>query len=265
MICFLVPVKSKKLSSDWEKFSKLVDRSLKSINGQKDKNFQIVVACHEFPENRLEHPQVHYVKVDFPPPTLTQSDREKDRQLKEGDKAQKITSAFEYANKNFSVDYYMVVDSDDCIHNGISEYVNAKIESNIPGWYFKKGYFYREGKQMAFLNRLNFNNVCGTCIIIRKDLFNQLIVKKPFLYYFHEKTVLEANLALIPYPKAGAIYSMANGENHLMSQQNIKNLINSPKLFTKTHIKSIYSKLSKYRPRYMSNRFKKAFNFYPVT
>ena len=80
MICFLVPVKSEKLSSDWDKFSELVNRSLKSINGQKDKDFQIVVACHELPTKKFEHPQIHYIQVDFDIPKLTTEDWEKDRQ-----------------------------------------------------------------------------------------------------------------------------------------------------------------------------------------
>ncbi len=264
MICFLIPVKSKKLSSDWEKFSKLVKRSLDSVNGQKNRDFQIVVACHELPSNPLQHEQVHYVQVDFAPPVLTNADRETDRRLKETDKAKKILSAYEFALANFESDYCMVVDSDDCIHNGISEFVNTQVQSNTPGWFFKKGYFYREGKKMAFLNRINFNNACGTCIIIKTNLFEQLFLHEPFLYYHHETMKLDNNVALRPYPKPGAIYSMANGENHLMSQQNIKALINSPKLFTWTHFKSIYSKLSKYRPRYMGNRFKHTYNFYPI-
>src|SRR6056297_2239627 len=123
MICFIVPVKSKKLSSDWEKFSLLVRRSLNSINGQKNRDFQIIVACHELPNNKLEHEKIHYLQVDFEPPILKHTDKEKDRQLKESDKAKKILKGYEFANENFAIDYFMVVDSDDCIHNGISEYV----------------------------------------------------------------------------------------------------------------------------------------------
>ncbi len=265
MICFLVPVKSKKLSSDWDKFSRLLDRSLKSINGQNDRDFQIIVACHEMPESKFEHPQVHYIQVDFKPPQLTNSDWEEDRQLKEGDKARKILSAFEYANKNFEIDYFMVVDSDDCIHNGIGKYVNARIESNIPGWFINKGYFYSEGKRLAWKIRSKFNIRCGTSIIIKKDLFKHLIVEEPFLYYFHEKMELEDNLLLKPFPKAGAIYSMANGENHFMSQSKMVELVNQPKFFTTAHLKSVYSKISRYRPRYIGNRFKRTYNFYPIS
>ncbi len=264
MICFLVPVKSKKLSTDWAKFSELVTRTLKSINGQKDRDFQIVVACHELPEPKFEHPQVHYHQVTFDIPKLTNSDWEQDRQLKEADKAKKILSAYEYANNNFEIDYFMVVDSDDCIHNGISNYVNAKIGSNMPGWFVDKGYFYVEGKRMAWKIRSNFNVRCGTCIIIRKDLFNQLLVEQPLLYYFHEKTALNDGVVLKPYPVAAAIYSMANNENHYMSSSKMIAMVNQTKFFTAAHLQSLFSKISRYRPRYIGNRFKSTYTFYPI-
>lgn len=265
MICFLVPVKSKKLSSDWKKFSELVNRTVKSINGQKDRDFQIVVACHELPEGKFEHPQVHYHHVTFEPPQLLNKDWEQDRQLKEADKARKIVNAFEYANDIFDIDYFMVVDSDDCIHNGISKYVNAKLETKLPGWYINKGYFYQEGKKLAWMIRSNFNVRCGTCIIIKKELFNEIIVEEPFLYYYHEKIALKDNLFLRPFPKAGAIYSMANGENHYMSSSKMIAMVNQTKFFTAAHLQSVFSKISRYRPRYIGKRFKKTFNFYPVS
>ncbi|MGB3144919.1 MAG: hypothetical protein WBB24_12495, partial [Maribacter sp.] len=187
-----------------------------------------------------------------------------DRQAKEGDKARKIQVAFNYANENFDVDYIMVVDSDDCIHNGISKYVNDRVLENTPGWYVDKGYFYTEGSKLAWKIRSNFNVRCGTCIIIKKDLFNQIIIEDPYLYYFHEKIELENNLKLKAYPKAAALYSMANGENHYMSQSKMMNLINQTKFLTLGHIKSVYSKLSRYRPRYIGNRFKRNYNFYTI-
>lgn len=265
MIAFLVPVKSKKLSSDWPKFSQLLERTLKSINGQKDRDFQIVVACHELPYNRYEHPQVHYVQVDFDPPVITGKDWEGDRQLKEGDKARKIVSAYEFASKEFAIDYFMVVDSDDCIHNGISKYVNARTETNAPGWFINKGYFYQEGKKLAWKIRSNFNIRCGSCIIIRKDLFPQLIQKEPYLYYFHEKTELEDGLKLAPFPLAGTIYSMANGENHYMSSSKMIAMVNQTKFFTLAHIQSVISKVTRYRPRLIGSSFKRTYNFYSVS
>jgi len=286
MIVFLVPVKSKKLSSDWDVFSKSVHRSLKSITGQKDPNFQVVVACHELPTKRYEHEKIHYVQVDFEPPilgseskestrllnnldesnrTFADDKREIDRRLKEEDKSKKILNAYNYAEKNFSANYYMVVDSDDCIHRKISEFVNSRIADDSAGWYFKKGYYYREGKKLAFLNKQTFNEQCGSCIIIKKEFFKYLIIDKPFLYYFHEKIEFIDNFTLKPFPLAGTIYSMANGENHLMSQNHISNLVNRPKISSFRYLKSIFSKLSKYRPRLIGLRFKRTYNFYYIS
>ena len=266
MIGFLVPVKSEQLSSDWHLFSQLVMRSLKSISGQKDGDFQIIVACHELPENPLEHPQISYIQVDFEPPRLTENgDWEEDRQRKEADKARKIVSAYEYANEHFDVDYYMVVDSDDLIHHGISKYVNARVGTNAPGWFVKKGYFYREGEKLAWKIRSNFNVRCGTCIIIRKDLFPQLIIKDPYLYYYHEKTELADGVTLEPLPLAGALYSMANGENHYMSKNIMVKMVNQTKFFTLDHIRSVISKVTRYRPRLIGNRCKKTYNFYSIS
>ncbi len=265
MIGFLVPVKSKQLSSDWSLFGRLLERSLKSISGQKDKDFQIIVACHELPESDFQHPQIHFIQVDFEPPQVSNTDWEQDRRLKEGDKARKIMSAFDYANKNFDIDYFMVVDSDDCIHNGIAKYVNARVDSNIPGWFINEGYFYIEGKKMAWKIRSKFNVRCGTCIIIRKDLFQHLIVEEPFLYYFHEKIEIKDGVSLIPFPAAGAMYSMANSENHWMSAGKMMETVNQTKFFTKSHLESVISKVTRYRPRYIGKRFKKTFNFYNIS
>ncbi len=265
MIGFIVPVKSKQLSSDWDAFSKLVERTLNSICGQKDQNFQVIVACHELPSFKIDHPQVHFTQVDFDPPTIKNEDWEKDRQLKEGDKAQKILAGFEYAKKHFSIDYFMVVDSDDCIHNGISKYVNSKLDKNIPGWYVSQGYFYREGKNMAWKIRSNFNLRCGTCIIIKSEFFEELIQTEPYIYYIHEKRSLSNGNELIAYPYAASIYSMANGENHYMSPKKMMAMVNQTKFFTYNHIKSVFSKLTRYSPRRIGKRFKKTYNFYPIS
>ena len=262
MICFLVPVKSKKLSNDWTKFSALVNRTLKSINGQLDKDFQIIVSCHELPEDKFEHPKVHYLQVGFDPPKVKNEDWEEDRQIKEADKARKILSAYEHAVGHFNVDYFMVVDSDDCIHHGISKYVNSRVKENVPGWFFNKGYFYVEGKKMAWKIKSNFNVRCGTSSIVRQDLFRQMVIDEPFLYYFHEKTEFEQGIKLVPYPVAGAIYSMANNENHYMSSKKMVAMVNQAKFFSMGQIQSIISKLTRYSPRFIGDRLKKTYTFY---
>ena len=79
------------------------------------------------------------------------------------------------------------------------------------GWYCKKGYCYPEGGRFLYLNRRNFNEVCGssTAYHLRQALF------MPPGYYCCE--VPPAPLK--PLPFVGGIYSMGNGENIVMSRE----------------------------------------------
>ena len=264
MLTFIVPVKSKKLAADWSAFCKLFERSLRSICNQKNRNFKVIVVCHEIPKIDFESDKVTYVQVDFKPPTLVKDDWDKNRALKEGDKAKKIQKGMEHARQSHP-EYVMVVDSDDCVSNKIVSFV-AEQNQNAPGWFVKKGYYYREGAPYVFLNKHTFNNLCGSCIIIRSDLFHYLFRTEPWLYYFHERTELpdEANTQLTPLPFAAALYSMANGENHFMSVQHAKKLVKQPKVVTGAFFRTFFKKLAKYRIRFLTKNFKESFNFYHV-
>ncbi len=264
MLTFIVPVKSEKLASDWSAFCKLFERSLKSICNQKNDDFKVVVVCHEIPKIAFESDKVTYIQVDFAPPQLVENDWDKNRALKEGDKAKKIQEGMAHAKQSHP-DYVMVVDSDDCVSNRIVSFV-AEQDQNSPGWYVKMGYYYKEGAKYIFLNKHTFNNLCGSCIIIRPDLFHHLFRTEPWLYYFHERTELpdESKTKLRPLPFAAALYSMANGENHFMSVHHAKKLIKKPKLIGEKFFRTFYKKLAKYRIRFMTKSFRKSFNFYNV-
>ncbi len=261
MLTFIVPVKSELLASDWLAFSKLFERTLKSICNQINDNFKVIVVCHELPQVIFTSDKIEYVQVPFEPPTLVADDGDINRALKEGDKANKILVGFERAKK-YKPDYIMVVDADDCISNTIVSFV-AQQENNVPGWYIDKGYYYKEGAKYLFLNKKTFNDLCGSCIIIRTDLFLQLITHDPWLYYYHELKELPNGIALKPLPFAGALYSMANGENHLMSLQHALNRIKKPKIGGQFFL-SLYHKLLKYSVRPITKKFKRSFNFYNV-
>lgn len=262
MFAFIVPVKSAQLASDWEAFSRLFERTLKSICNQQNGDFKVIVACQEIPQIQFADERVEFVSVDFPPPSLVEDDWEKNRQLKEGDKANKILAGYKKALE-YKPTYLMVVDADDLISNKIAGFA-LKNKQNAPGWYVKKGYYYREGARYLFINKKAFNKFCGTCIIIRSDLFPQLVQQEPFLYYNHYTMELAGGERLAPLPFAGALYSMGNGENHFMSVDHAKSIVKKPKLLSLNFIKSLYSKAMKYSVRPMTSGFKKSFGYYPV-
>jgi len=262
MLVFIIPVKSQRVSGSWNQFSNLFERTLKSISNQTSSNFKIIVACHEKPETKFEHPSIEYIHVDFDPPSLATAEKSKHDGLKEEDKSKKILAGINHS-EHYNPDYLMVVDADDCISNKIVEFVDKHKGSNTNGWYFKKGYVYREGDRFISLNKENFNTLCGTCIIIKPGLIKKIFKNVPHLLFVHKTTSFEGNIELLRFPFPGAIYSMANGENHFMSNDKIKSL-NSGSIFSLKTIKGIFRKLGKYRIKPLSRNLKSEFGIYEL-
>ncbi len=53
---------------------KLLDRTLSTINAQTNKNFRVIIVCHEIPKLSVQYDFIDYVIVDFPPPAKNFSD-----------------------------------------------------------------------------------------------------------------------------------------------------------------------------------------------
>ena len=264
MLTFIVPVKSKVVSGSWKRFSDLFERALKSITNQTSDAFQVVVVCHEKPDISFDHPKVHYIHVDFPPPQLDPAKPELHRGLKEEDKSKKILAGVEYV-KDHSSDYIMVTDADDCISNKIAAIVESNVSSDVPGWYFQKGYVYQEGSKIIYLNRSNFSMICGSGIIVKPELIHHIFVKRPHLHYAHETKVLTPELPMTPFPIPGTVYSMANSENHYMSTTMLKNRIVTANTNKWKAIKRLLKKISNNRPKLLGRRIRREFGLYQLT
>lgn len=241
MIVFIVPLKSKAVSKDWELVSRLINRCLNSICNQTNSEFMVLVACHEIPDTNFNHDsRVKFLQIDFPPPVL--KNNSDDYLLKEADKAKKILFATEYSIK-LKADYVMTVDADDCISNKISEYVFKRGKDFISGWFIHKGYLYPEGKKYAYLNLQNFHTICGSCVIIKPKLINLMFEDN--LRFDHQKTKFNNGIYLKPLPFPGAIYSMLNGANHVLDKNEMK-LRTEIKTTSLKSIETIFRRLKKY-------------------
>lgn len=241
MLAFIVPVKSKVVSSDWSTVSNLLNRCLDSICNQTNPDFKIVISCHEIPETRFTNdPRIEFLQVDFEPPMLKKDAG--DRWIKEADKGKKIKLATDYA-KNRGAKYIMTVDADDCISNKICDYVHKNAKDSISGWYVKKGYLYPEGKKYSFLNLKNFNTLCGSCVIMKPELIDLMYGENH--WFDHERTHFDNGLCLLPLPFPGALYSMLNGTNHVLDRQEMKNRTRL-NLFSLKSIQTLFRRLGKY-------------------
>ena len=257
MLVFIIPVKSPLISSDWSLCSRLFERCLKSVCNQTSVNFRVVVVCNEKPQTTFGSPHVEYLTVDFLPPIS-----EKVSPLiglespKEADKAKKILVGIAHA-KQLNPSHIMVVDADDCINQNIAKFVEENL--GCDGWYIKKGYIYKEGKKYIYLNSKNFNDLCGTSIIIKYELAELLMNEGK--YYEHNATTLKNGTKLQVLPLIGGIYSVENQENYRMTPTAIKALSNN---FYQRGLAYWLEKISKYRICFLTNSIRQEFALYKL-
>ncbi|WP_435625416.1 hypothetical protein [Flagellimonas sp.] len=262
MLTFVVPVKSKLVTSDWDKFTQILERTLRSICNQTDSNFKVVAVCHEIPKTTFSHQNLNYVQVDFEPPISNGVESSTNHyKAKEIDKGKKILTGVEYALKEFKTDYIMTVDSDDYVSKNISTFVNNS-NGNVPGWYIKHGYIYVEGKRFL-VKTLKFNDLCGSSIIVKPELVKHFIGIHPMFYFDHRLTTLDSRIELQKFPFSAGIYSVGNGENIYMSSQNVKRFNNHRNWISLQSIKRLFNKFRNHRFRFITSALRKEFNFYP--
>ena len=257
MLVFIIPVKSPAISPDWSLFSRLFERCLKSVCNQTSPNFKVVVVCNQKPQTTFESSHIEYLTVDFPPPESEQVSLLVGLQSpKEADKAKKILAGLAYAEK-FSPSHTMVVDADDCINKDLAKFVEQN--PNVNGWYIKKGYVYKEGKKYIYLNLKNFNDLCGTSIVIKYNLAKLLIDDGK--YYDHCAVTLNNGVQLQPLPFTGAIYSVENRENYRMTEEAVKELKSNS---YQKGIGSLLKKINKYRLFFLTNSIRQQFGLYKL-
>ena len=264
MLTFIVPVKSRLVASDWDKFSQLLERTLKSICNQTDSNFKVVVVCHEIPEIDLVHDSLHFIHPNFEPPSKENISQKQYFINQRMDKGNKIKLGVDYAIKKFNTDYVMLVDSDDFVSNKVTSFVNNS-KNELPGWYVAKGYLSYGWKNILIVTK-KFNWLCGSSIIVKPDLVQHFFDKgKIGLYFDHRLTILHSNIELKRVPFMAAIYNMGNGENIYMSFKNLKSFSQYGNWISLKGLNRLGSRLKNYRFRFITPGLRKEFNFYPTT
>jgi hypothetical protein len=155
----------------------------------------------------------------------------------------------------YKPNHTMVVDADDCVSSKIAAYVEKYPDH--PGWVIKCGFLHREGTWLAYKNLKNFNESCGSSVIIRYDLQQHLIHSE--IYYGHEHPVLPAPLQVTPLPFPGAVYNIRNGENFFMTKKRVADHKRK-----EGGLGYFFRKALKYRPVLITNSFRQRFNLYSL-
>jgi hypothetical protein len=211
MLYFIVPLRSRAASKDWDKVSRLCERTLRSLCQQTSSQFRVFLVCRDRPEMNFVHPNLRIIQENFPIP-------EANGLPQLVDKARKLRRAL-IAVRQEGGGFVMGVDADDLVHRALASLVEAN--PNSDGWFFPYGYSYDEGGQ--WLERhSDFYLRCGTSNIIRIDPddlppdMDSPREKYFFLCNGHHIIVdflarQGRPLKALPFP--GAIYVKDTGEN----------------------------------------------------
>ncbi len=216
MLAFIIPLKSAKVSADWEKTSALFERCLKSTCSQSSDQFKTIVVCNEKPSINFHNKNIIYVQVDFLPP------EKETHKIARGltDKGRKVLKGLVTA-QDFSPSHVMTVDADDCVSNRLAEFVSRN--SNDNGWYFNSGWKYRENDSKIYIKSWNFYTLSGTSNIIHTRHLN--LPENPeynrgygyYKFYIDHQRVRQAmqdfNAPMRALPFPGSVYILSTGDN----------------------------------------------------
>lgn len=267
MIGFVIPIKPKRFSKDWNYDNLLLERTVGSILNQTDNKYKIYIVYSEKPEIKNIQPTISFIHFDFP---FLEADEIEDYESfvkkwhkpdyakKMMDKGRKITLGCVRAKAD-QCDYIMALDSDDLISNKIVSFVNG-CNCKIPGWYINKGFMYSEGGRFVLKN-YHLQNINGSTHIIRSDMVPSADMQsKKFVdFNFFEahgylnlriKQLYGKDLSSLPF--YGTVYVI--GRNN---SSNIYYLAN--RISFKMILKFIL------RGKYLSDRLRKEFNVYRLS
>lgn len=219
MLVFLVTVKPKAVASDWATYSRVVNRTLKSLTSQTTLGFRVVVVHDELPSPMFRHPNLEYVRLSLPTP--------QDYAAKENDKALRLLAGMEHASKWPST-YFMPVDSDDLVSTRLAGFLAG--QGRQAGWASTAGYIWPLGWPMVLKERSNLPDVCGSALVLGADVASeffsmggtayagderQLNLKMPpgATWYDHQRLRLHSGETLKPLPFPATVYTVLSGDN----------------------------------------------------
>ncbi|WP_439883012.1 hypothetical protein ACSX1A_07555 [Pontibacter sp. MBLB2868] len=184
MLAFIVPIKPRFNSKNWDNDNRLLDRTLRSICNQTNLQFKVYVVYNDKPSIDYTHQNIEFVYFPFAyvyASNVEDYDSYASKWYSEKyteymfDKGKKITYGCKIA-KEKGCSYIMAIDSDDLISNRIAEFISTS-QTKSYGWVVRKGYMFVE-ESLYVLKSKAIQNYNGSTHIIRQDLvhipdFNQ--------------------------------------------------------------------------------------------
>jgi hypothetical protein len=266
MIGFVVPVKPKNVSKDWDYDNLLLERTARSICAQTDDHFRLVIVYNDLPDIIYNHPNIIFAHYPFPFVGVDEIEdldyvlkyHSREYAEKMMDKGKKIHFGCKKAIEA-GCDYMMGIDSDDLISNKIAAFVHKHAANNKAGWRIKKGFIYEEDTNIL-IKKYDIQNINGGTHIIRKDLitipdFTSNLFWNYNLFEAHGYTYFRIrdfhNELLEDYPSFGMIY--------IVHKNNYSNILELTKAIT---LKNIVKKIL--RGKFLSGNIRREYQLYKI-
>ena len=178
MLGFIVPIKPKQYSKNWNLDNAILERTVKSICNQDSLDFKLIIVYTDKPEINFVHENLHYVHFPYANVSVNEIEDWEDRKQwyspvfaeRMMDKSRKITLGCKAA-KSLGCTYLMGVDSDDLVSCKLCSFIKDYPEKNCAGWRIAHGYVYEEDAMVAVKNKRIWE-MNGSVHIIRADLVN---------------------------------------------------------------------------------------------
>lgn len=215
MLAFVTSLRHPHNSSSYNRVEELFHDSVRSWIRQLDDRFVIVVVGNRDP--RVEDPHLHFVQVDFPPPSALMSPRTGIPAVLQ-DKGSKLAVGLAMSRR-LGASHIMPIDADDFVSRRIAGHVAE--HPDAIGWSVR--FPWRVNIERQAMRRHDG----GTFSIVRTDLFPDpqlpLSATMEQLYagygdklerWLGSHVHIGRDLGLPPLPFGGALYRVGTGESH---------------------------------------------------
>lgn len=180
MIAFILPLKPKTQSKNWEKDCSLLQKTIESLLNQRSSNYKIFVVYTDEPLIKNADSKITWVKFPYPfvafdaipeaSEILPHFNFDKLMLERRWDKSKKIFYGCKQA-KEQGCTYFMSVDADDLISNRLVEYVENRMSTDdCPGFYINRGYLLKYGSNRMIRMDDGMQNFNGSTHLLRSDL-----------------------------------------------------------------------------------------------
>lgn len=220
MLVFVITLRSRATSRNWELTSQLLRRTMESALRQTDPALRVVVSCQEIPAIGLSDPRI--VWVSQPHPSVAPDDFSGQM----ADKYRKTRAGLEAA-RAFCPCHIMKLDADDLVSNRLAAWVSR--HDCGQGWVVDRGYVFEENARSLMAFR-PLHHLCGSTFVVPTthaalpEPGATPASRLPLLDIAHHElmSALQAQgyrMASIPFP--ATVYNTGNGQNH--SRMSLRN------------------------------------------